>query len=68
VLPFIGGMRPLIGGQSVTPLCYASVANEAPFSRRFTVSSDHLIRHRDEMKSGFSAMGGGGAGVTHVHS
>jgi len=40
--PFIGGMRPLIGGRSVTPFVDASVPSEARFSRRFTVSSGHF--------------------------
>jgi hypothetical protein len=42
VLPFIGGMRPLIGDGVSRRFVDASVANEASFSRRFTVLSGHF--------------------------
>jgi hypothetical protein len=39
MLPSIGGMRLLIGGQCHAVLLTSSVASEARFSRRYTVSS-----------------------------
>jgi hypothetical protein len=53
VLPFIGGMRPLIGGRSITAAFVDTpVANEARFSRRFTVSSSQVIFEHEVLRLG----------------